>query len=97
MSLKFFFDRNGRVVLFLLVLGWVSNLAHLYFLIQHWQERPRFTAILFLIYMMGALGVSLFHFIPWYRASDRGFGIEEHFAKCAVPLAYTMVIASGGR
>lgn len=94
MSLKFFFARNGAVVLGLFGLGWILNLYGLSRLHAEWAARGAFTGTSYLIFIGCALLITLTRFIPWYGPQDRGFGIEEHFAKTLVPVAYILVIAN---
>ncbi len=45
--------------------------------------------------MILASSLTAQRFIPWYAAEDRGQGIEEHFQKNLVPVAYLLVIING--
>ena len=90
MSLKFFFNRKGFVVIFLSILGWLSSFYHLYgYLFDQTQNR-----ILFLIWFGAATLILGICFYPWYPKKDRGHGIELHFEKTVVPVAYIMVFTN---
>lgn len=89
MSLKFFFNRKGRVVLGMTLLGWVLTLWNLFY--SKTVHGP-FTRTIFYLYVGLALLVTLIRFIPWYAKKDRGAGIEEHFEKTLVPVAYILVL-----
>ena len=94
MSLKFFFNRKGPVVLSLLFIGWVANIWHLIRLSQEWSVRGTVTGVSFLIYLFLASCLTFIRFYPWYKKSDRGAGIEEHFAKTLVPIAYLLPLTA---
>lgn len=94
MSLKFFFNRHGSVVITLNVIGWVLNLWHLYCLSAQWSERGLFTGVTFLIYIFFCFLITLARLIPWYPREHKGYGIELHFEKTLVPVGYIMVLTN---
>lgn len=90
MSLKFFFNRRGAVVWGLLVSGWVFLILNL---LKIETQSP--TSHFFLWLLVGqAFLITSTRFFPWYAKADRGYGIEEHFEKTMVPLAY--ILSLGG-
>lgn len=91
MSLKFFFNRKGFVVLGLNVGGWLLVCYHLYHLQDEWIIRGPLTSILYIVFVFLCLLINFFRFKPWYSKKDRGYGIEEHFEKTLVPTAYILV------
>lgn len=94
MSLKFFFNRKGIVVIGLTILGWIGNGLHLLALPWQWSYRGGFTVSCFLLYLFLSLLITVIRFKPWYKKEDRGAGIEEHFEKVLVPLSYIMVLTN---
>lgn len=95
MSLKFFFNRNGRVVWLLTFLGWGLSLWNGLQLKFQWELRGEATDFSFLFFVFFYLLILGFRFIPWYKKEDRGYGIEEHFFKSMVPAAYILVVTNG--
>lgn len=91
MSLKFFFNRKGGVVLGLNAVGWALNIWSLCRLPQEWSVRGGYTGISFLVYLFLCLLITMIRFIPWYGSDHRGHGIELHFEKTLVPLGYLML------
>lgn len=90
MSLKFFFNRKGAVVISLGILGWISGLYHLYTYLFHQTHNQ----ILFFIWFGAATLILVIRFYPWYPKKDRGHGIELHFEKTLVPVTYMMVLTN---
>lgn len=94
MSLKFFFNRKGKVVTTLFILGWGLTLVNLYHLPASFTQRGALTGGAFLLVTFLALLITLCRFMPWYRPEDRGAGIEEHFEKTFVPTGYILVVTN---
>lgn len=94
MSLKFFFNRKGPVVLSLTVIGWALALLNLYKLPGQWEVRGQATGIIYIAFLFLCGLITVIRFIPWYHRKDRGAGIEEHFEKTLVPTSYIMVVAN---
>ncbi len=92
MSLKFFFNRKGSVVLSLTILGWILNLWALICLPGEMILRGKLTTCLFILYLCLCFLVTFIRFYPWYPTKDRGAALEEHFEKTLVPTAYIMVV-----
>ncbi len=85
MSLKFFFNRKGPLVLTLLAMGWLATVYHLLF-----STRSFF----FIVFCLLGFVITLIRFYPWYKPEDRGSGIEEHFEKTMVPASYIIVVTN---
>lgn len=96
MSLKFFFNRKGPVVLGLTFIGWSLYLWRLWQmkLGQNWETDDKLTVIMFLIHILLAGLITTIRFIPWYFKDNRGAGIEEHFEKTMVPVTYILILTS---
>src|SRR3989338_2805302 len=94
MSLKFFFNRKGAVVLSLTILGWLLTIWNLYRLPSEGAERGVVTGITFVIFCVFCFFITITRFFPWYSRAFRGLGIEEHFEKTLVPTSYIMVITA---
>ena len=94
MSLKLFFNRKGKIVLSLTVIGWTGNFLHLIALPWQWNDRGTLTDLFFLLYLFLAFLITAIRFKPWYQKEDRGAGIEEHFEKTLVPIAYILVFTN---
>jgi len=98
MSLKLFFNRKGKVVVSLTITAWLGYALQIWMLRPvlsgNWEPHGRFTTIAFLIHLGLAALLTLIRFWPWYKASDRGAGIEEHFEKTMVPVAYILVVTN---
>ena len=92
MSLKFFFNRKGNVVLGMTLLGWSLTLRNLFHLKNNWETRGYFTNYFFLFTVFLAFLITVIRFFPWYAKEDRGAGIEDHFEKTFVPVVYLLVI-----
>lgn len=91
MSLRFFFNRRGVVVLSLIWIGWLSTATHLYRLYFEPNQRGPVTTGLYTFFAVFLLFRSFFRFYPWYDKEHRGHGIEEQFEKAMVPTAYITV------
>lgn len=94
MSLKFFFNRSGWVVLGLTGLGWALGVCQVARLLVNDVIWPQKTAIIYGLFMAQCLLITVIRFWPWYPRADRGHGIEEHFQKNLVPVAYLMVLVN---
>ena len=94
MSLKFFFNRKGIVVVSLTVIGWIGNFFHFLGIFWQWHDRGAITGFFFLFYLFLAFLITVFRFKPWYKKEDRGAGIEEHLEKTLVPTSYMMVLTN---
>jgi hypothetical protein len=94
-SLKLFFNRKGWVVKGLLIVGWVLILLQTLKLPTEWDSRGGLTSICFLMFVILGAFITILRFIPWYSGDSRGLGIEEHFEKNLVPIAYLLPIAFG--
>lgn len=78
----------------LFTLGWLFTAYHLYRLSGEWASRGALTGISFLVFCAFSLVATAVRLIPWYKKQDRGHGIEEHFAKTWVPVAYLLPITN---
>lgn len=94
MSLRFFFNRRGGIVLSLVWIGWVSTAAHLSPLYFAPHERGAVTKGLYTFFAILLFIRSFFRFFPWYDREHRGHGIEEQFEKAMVPTAYVTVVTN---
>lgn len=92
-SLKLLFNRNGRVVNWLLFFGWGLHLWQVLKLPMQWDMRGFLTSCLYLLFVILGLSLVVVRFIPWYAKDSRGLGIEEHFEKTMVPVAYLLWIS----
>lgn len=93
-SLKFFFNRQGIVVRRVLLLGWILTVFEIFRLVQGRAVSSKGSLIAYGVFIALALAITLTRLIPWYVAADRGHGIEEHFQKTLVPVAYLLVIVN---
>lgn len=93
MSLQFFFNRKGLVVRGLLAISWLLQFYHAWLQLHGLPVSP-FAEALFWIYLGQSLTITAISYIPWNRSTDRGHGIENHFSKTLIPLAYMMMVAS---
>lgn len=93
MSLKFFFNRKGAVVLSLTAIGWLLMLWNLSRLPAEGAGRGLLTVSTLLVFAAFSLFITVTRFVPWYAKQFRGFGIEEHFEKTLVPTSYIMVVS----
>lgn len=99
MSLKFFFNRKGKMVMSITALACMGYGWHLWQLVNDlragsWGTHGQLTSISFLIHVFLALLITGIRFFPWYTKEHRGAGIEEHFEKTLVPVAYIMLITA---
>lgn len=93
MSLQFFFNRKGLVVRSFLAVSWLLQLYHAWLQLHGLPISP-FSEVLFWIYLGQSLAITTISYIPWNRSTDRGYGIENHFSKTLIPLAYMMIVVS---
>jgi len=94
MSLHFFFNSKGPLVRTLLTLGWTGTLYWLFRFFQGsvpWNSGSQF---FFILYIIEISFISFVGFFPWYQPEDRGHGIEDHFSKIMVPIAYILTVST---
>ena len=95
MSLKFFFNRRGFVVYTLTILGWLLAGKNSYFMITNWSSQNFKILFWLFTFLFLSLLFTLIRFISWNKSHNKGHGIEEHFEKILVPLAYILVVIHG--
>lgn len=92
MTLKFFFYHRGRVVRGLLLFTWLLNFWRMFSFSQEWVARGALTSWLFFIFLVLVSILMVVRFIPWNPAADRGFGVEDHFSKTMIAVAYMQLV-----
>lgn len=86
--LDFFFNRKSPWIKLLNLIGLSFSLYFLIELKAEYEVRGLFTVIGYDAFVLLSWVLLIFTLIPFYKKEDRGFGIEEHFQKTLVPVAY---------
>jgi hypothetical protein len=92
MTLKFFFNRQGKFFFLVTILGLSLMGWQLFFLPQKWISHGLLTDLLLISFLFLCFLFFVCRFIPWYPSLKKGQGIEQHFEKMIVPTSYLMVL-----
>lgn len=90
--LELFFNRKGRFLNGVLLVACVLNVLQVLKLPVQWSERGFLVSVSYLFFIILAFSITIIRFFPWYTKESRGSGIEEHFEKVLVPVAYILLI-----
>ncbi|MBI1909501.1 MAG: hypothetical protein HYS22_04970 [Deltaproteobacteria bacterium] len=90
--LRFFFNRSSGFVRFLETLGVVEAVILLQ--LFHWREGLTVPEWLFLFLLFQSLLMKVCDLIHWYPEPQRTIGIEVHFKKAMVAIAYILSLSS---